>query len=521
MIHASREKAVVDVPRAQARSLTLWIVAVLLSVWGFLGTGLASVLALSILLAVFEKHQDQVRMIVAYGLTFGAASYVTSFYWCWPALQSATGAGPYAATAAVLALAIIYGARFGLFGSLWYMTGRWGWAPVPRVVGPLVACETLIYTPFPHYFGYAIADAEPINQIAELGGGSLLTALCGVTSALISNFWTAGQQRPWAACLKERWTMSSLAMLGAAAIFGAVRLSTFEAAKADSVHVAVAHLGPTHATTGMERLHDLRRILKHIQGDLSQRSQLVDLTVIPESVYPILVSPESRKLHYLKLDRTRQIVIGGRSSEPDTTLLSGSAHYNSAFVTTGDGELVATHHKIHLVPFGEYLPDWWGGSLLGSLFPRAGSLRHGRERDTATRSANSSLGISICFEDLFPELNRGASPGSLLVNVTNDSEFHSALEARLHARLAVLRAIEVRRSMIRATRGGVSGLIDPSGRWVVRADDPHDRILVVQAELHGESTLFSLVGNWPALLAWILLGLGGFCAYRASGVAQK
>ena len=119
------------------------------------------------------------------------------------------------------------------------------------------------------------------------------------------------------------------------------------------------------------------------------------------------------------------------------------------------------------------------------------------------------IGVFNCYEDTLPDFGRevmhGVSP-NILVNVTNDAWFVGSEEADLHLRLSAMRAIELRRDLLRAVNMGVPAWIDASGRVRMRNDYPLPGFISVEASLRdGPPTLYARFGDWPM---WILLGLG-------------
>jgi len=140
---------------------------------------------------------------------------------------------------------------------------------------------------------------------------------------------------------------------------------------------------------------------------------------------------------------------------------------NSA-VLVARGELTGRYDKVHLVPFGEYIPLGRAGRLLFRSEPLTRDYAAGSPDQPSLKVGPWSLGVSICFEDIFaPAARRQVLGGArVLVNLTNDSWFDSTAEPYQHHMAARYRAIELGVSLVRSTNTGLSSVFDPYGRAV-------------------------------------------------------
>jgi apolipoprotein N-acyltransferase len=207
-------------------------------------------------------------------------------------------------------------------------------------------------------------------------------------------------------------------------------------------------------------------------------------------------------------------------------LVRADAMYNSAFLYGPNGLQSATHYdKVHLVPFGEYIPwldDWpWLKNIFIkyiSPYPEDYSLRPGTAatvfdiRFPAAGGAASSLcrvGTPICFEDGLARSCRpmiyapdGSKRADALINMTNDGWFARSSEQPQHLQLAVFRCIENRVPMARSVNTGISGFIDSTGRIgpiVVQRGHTQQVAGSCSAELRLDArrTVFGMCGEWP------------------------
>ena len=168
------------------------------------------------------------------------------------------------------------------------------------------------------------------------------------------------------------------------------------------------------------------------------------------------------------------------AASADTDLLLGTIDvdkrdvYNAALLVSDGGERVQVYRKVHLVPFGEYVPGRHRVPLLAQIVGDqvAGDFKEGREH-TVFILTNSDVYVAplICFEDTIGDLTRQfvlpdeTSPGAnLLVDVTNDGWFQRSAGSHQHLANAIFRCVETRRPMIRAANTGVTCFINQFGR---------------------------------------------------------
>ncbi len=151
----------------------------------------------------------------------------------------------------------------------------------------------------------------------------------------------------------------------------------------------------------------------------------------------------------------------------------GGNYYNSALLVSAEGKKAGRYDKMHLVPFGEYLPL---RPLLGwiSRFVPLEDFSAGRQYTIFEAGCpQKTFGVLICFEDTVSELRRGFAKrgAAFLVNMTNDAWFEDTKAPFLHLQASVLGAVENKRSLVRAANTGVSAFIDPYGRIIKTASN--------------------------------------------------
>lgn len=218
---------------------------------------------------------------------------------------------------------------------------------------------------------------------------------------------------------------------------------------------------------------------------LMAASEQPDLIVWPETSFPGYLEEEP-----VMAVRLRNLIRQGRSASlvgaPTLgDLEEGLKFYNSAIFYGAAGEELGRYRKVHLVPFGEYIP--WDQAL-GFLrnFFAIGHFSPGREKTILKlnlRSSNvtANFGVLICFEDIFPGLVRDFCKGGadFIVNITNDAWFGDTAAPYQHAAASVFRAVENRVNVIRATNTGFSCFISPEGRILSSVHDKNGREIMV------------------------------------------
>ncbi len=178
---------------------------------------------------------------------------------------------------------------------------------------------------------------------------------------------------------------------------------------------------------------------------------------------------------------------------------------NSAVLLDPSGRRVFTYDKIHLVPFGEYVPLRRWLTFAAKLTAEIGDFQPG----TVYRVGNlpgGTFAAFICFEAVFPaEVKRFAAGGAeLLINISNDGWFVGSAAPPQHLMMARVRAVENRRWLLRDTNKGFTVAVDPHGRYAALIDI--DRVGVVEApyDFRSDTTLYTRWGDWWSWLCVIV-----------------
>ena len=391
-----------------------------------------------------------------------------------------------------------------------------------------VACEwlrsTTVFTGFGwNGLGVAMARNLPLVQAADLVGVFGLSflpvfvacAAWNTLTRLILSFRGEGTCKT-----RLDFTVALILMLITAG-YGMLKLTEKEP---DSITVRTVLVQPNvalvDAATGRLAEQTYQRLdqFTRMYGTAKDGKTSTDLIVWPESAMPVNLEDRYRQLppgwHKNYLD---EMLHAG-----DFSLITGTDLYESAEIGhvsavlfRGDATHRQDYHKVHLVPFGEYLPlknippfSFFRGMFEGAFTPGD------KTEPLLLEQPQVQIIPLICFEDTVGSLARKfvREAPQMIVNITNDGWFLQSEEPEVHMTNALFRAIELRRPMVRATNTGVSCFIDTCGRVTSRLSDPDTGTSFVEGTLPGEVkvprvgkiTLYARFGDWFALT---LLGL--------------
>jgi len=247
-----------------------------------------------------------------------------------------------------------------------------------------------------------------------------------------------------------------------------------------------------------------------------------DLVVWPESPAPFIENDVTFKqaIQSIAIATQAPLVVGGIGtdfSQQDNAWRD----YNSAFVVEADGKMVGRYDKIHLVPFGEYIPFQNLLTFAHKLTGRVSSFTRGREHTVFQLDTQSGgrhrYGVFICYEAVFAdEVRELARNGAeVLVNISDDGWYGDTSAPWQHLNMARMRAVENRRWLLRDTNTGVTAAIDPYGR--VRQSIPRHQVDALPAEFAFRDgiTFYTEHGDVFAWLCALLsLGISGWAGAK-------
>ena len=228
-----------------------------------------------------------------------------------------------------------------------------------------------------------------------------------------------------------------------------------------------------------------------------------DLIVWPEMPAPLYydTDPRFRETIASLARLTRLPVLTGAVAH-----LADGAVTNSALLISAAGEPVSRYDKIHLVPFGEFVP--WPLGFASKISTETGDFRAG-EKLVVSPVGEHRIGAFICYESAFPGfVRRFARDGAeVLFNLSNDGYFGRSAARDQHLSLARMRAAENRRWILRPTNNGITAAIDPAGRLTETLEAETEAVASMRYSYSRSTTLYTRYGDWfPAVCALFAAG---------------
>ena len=215
------------------------------------------------------------------------------------------------------------------------------------------------------------------------------------------------------------------------------------------------------------------------------------LTVLPETAIPLLFDQIPHEL-LRRLTANGDILIG-------SALRAGSGYTNSA-IALSPAFGMQTYAKVHLVPYGEYVPPGFAW-FFGLVNIPMSNFSPGPPGQKPLAIGGQRIMPNICYEDIFgEEILDGLPEATLLINLSNTAWFGDSLAQPQHLQIARLRALETGRPVLRATNTGMTAAISPDGEVTDKLKPFVTDALTVSVRGYTGITPYSRIGNWAAVL---------------------
>jgi len=304
----------------------------------------------------------------------------------------------------------------------------------------------------------------------------------------------------------KRGTMLAAA-LAAAAVLQAGKLVDAPPAKSDHAALLVQENVPVSADWTPAFFQQTLNGLTGLTTEaVRNSSSKVDLVIWPESPAPFFTNdPRFRDAISEMAQRTQaSVIVGSIGSDAKNPNAEGPL-FNSAALVNPAGEWTLRYDKVHLVPFGEYLPFPSLFSFAGGLTREVGQFEHGTAREPLD-GGGERVGIFICYESVFPDDVRqfGHNGAQVFVNISNDGWYGDSGAYAQHLNQTRMRAIENNRWLLSATNTGVTASIDPWGRIVAQIPRKERTTLVAPYTLTSVTTFYTAHGDWFAFSCAII-----------------
>jgi apolipoprotein N-acyltransferase len=444
----------------------------------------------------------------------GILWYAGTCYWIYDTMHQYGGLNKPLALLALFLFCLYLGLYHGLFGLLLSLSvgpgrdNRLALVAAPFLWVAVELARTRV-TGFPwNLLGTAQVDNVSLSRITTWTGVyGISFEILLVNVAVAAAFLVPRKKR----------NMLLLASLAAAAVLQAGRLVDAPELPADRAVLLLQENIPVDATWTRDAFErTLRELTKlSISGTKTQSSVPgvkggnVGLIVWPESPAPFFASDPLFREPLSKMAREANawVVTGAIGTTPAMQSgKSASEVFNSAALIDPSGNWTARYDKVHLVPFGEYLPFPRLFAFAGGLTKEVGEFQSGTSR-APLDAGGTKLGVFICYESVFPgEVREFANQGAqVLVNLSNDGWYGDSGAYAQHLNQTRMRAIENDRWVLSATNTGVTAAIDPYGRIGDNRLPRKARAALITAyALTSVTTFYTRHGDWFAWLCAII-----------------
>ena len=493
-----------------------------------------------------ERHPLRRGFFIAYFCGF--LWYLGNCYWIRDTMSHYGDMPPLAPTLLLIGFSLVLGLYFGLFGLGIVLVRRatgsarlaLGFAPF-LWTGLELAAARITSVPWDQ-LGYSQVDNALVNQLAPWTGVYGISFVLVAANALLTGGLLLGREikNP----LTGRWAWTGCGFLLLISGFAGVLIAPPKSSPTATAVLIQPNLDVGAANNWQGPEWD-RRIAEftHLAGEQCKTyiagipqtgAPTGEIICPPYATYPDLVAwPESPAPYFGDDPRFREalqsvavtthapLIVGGIGMErgnmepanQDQGQEQNWSFYNSAFIVAADGTPVGRYDKIHLVPFGEYIPFQNLLTFARKLTGRVGMFTRGTERDSFLLDNQSQekhrYGVFICYEAVFAdEVRQFARHGAeVFVNSSDDGWYGDTSAPWQHLNMARMRAIENRRWLLRDTNSGVTAAIDPYGR--VRQAIPRHQTDAPPAEFafRSDITFYTAHGD---VFAWlcVLLSIG-------------
>jgi len=444
------------------------------------------------------------------GWWFGLGYFVPGLYWIGYALLVDASTFAWLLPFAILGLP----ACLALFTALGFALARLIWTKDASRVLALAAALTLsewlrghTLTGFPwNAFGYALTEPLALAQTASLIGlwGLTFLAVAIFASPAVLIDGNSRGRRPRIA------PVMALTLLVAMGIYGVVRLALQPTQQVANVKLRIMQPNlPQDARFNYSAKAEVMRkyltLSDRATGPQSSGVRDVNILIWPESAFPFFLTHEADAMAQIAdLLPKGTVLITGAVRAPD--LPPGAKitrAYNSIYLIDHDGSVLSVYDKLHLVPFGEYLPfqDFMEKLGFEQLTKVSGGFIPGLRRKPMEVPGAPRMLPLICYEAVFPgDIEARDDRPGWIVNLTNDGWFGISTGPYQHLQQARLRAIEEGLPLVRAANTGISAVIDPLGRIVARLDLGAEGVLDSTLPSAIAPTVYARIGDIPAAM---------------------
>ena len=362
-----------------------------------------------------------------------------------------------------------------------------------------------VLTGFPWcLLGYGLVDAVNLSQIASWTGVYGLS----FASISLSAFLVEVLVRP---ARSAALRLGSVALVLLCLTLGFAWIGKEPGKPAHLVRIVQTNIDldqKLDAATRASLLDELAQLsIPSEQREFNPQSESVRLILWPETPAAFYFNHDRdfrRRMENIARSAGAYFFFGFVDFQPRSNGGAERDPYNSVAMLSPDGLAISQYNKIHLVPFGEYIPYEQLFFFVDKISTEAGNFKPGSRVVVTPLHNQRSVGTFVCYEAVVSDLVRQfARDGSqLFVNVTNDAWFGESAAPFQHLVMARMRAIENHRYLLRAANNGISAIIDPNGQ-VVKTVARNQRTFL---EGHfGFETQMTIYARYGDVFAWLCL----------------
>jgi apolipoprotein N-acyltransferase len=451
------------------------------------------------------------------GLLAGLVHYIMLLYWLVATIGTYGHVPVYLCIPVLLLLSVYLALYIGAFtASVSFLSLRpaAGLLVIPALWVCLEYIRSFILSGFPWgLIGYSQYEYLKIIQISDMCGVygvSFLvvlsnTAVFLVLTKVLGNDWYGRKIRNNHAAV---CVLFSVLMVAGAYIYGEKRMKRIDALIKDARTIKLSVVqGNINQAIKWDRSFQRQSINTYIRLSVSAKNK-PDIIVWPETATPFYFLYDQALTDMVKegiFDTGSDFLIGSPSFVQKDDLIE---FYNSAYLMGSKGDVYGKYDKSHLVPFGEYIPFGKYLPFLNKMVEGVGDFKSG-EKGKVLQWQDLKLGIQICYEVIFPDLSAALvrNDAALLINITNDAWYGRSSAPYQHFSMAVFRAVENRRSLVRSANTGISGLIDPCGRVIDRTEIFNEAVITRAMPVMYKKSIYTQYGDIFAVVCVLFVVL--------------
>lgn len=451
----------------------------------------------------------------ATGFAFGAAWMYVGLVWMWFLTV------PGYIVAAALFAALHAGATLLAPTGTWRVLGR----PAAHTLAEIVRI-TIPFGGVP-LAGLGISEAGgPLLGVARLGGATLLTwivfQLGFAVAAGVQIARVEGSHAPARLTQPILVTIASLVVVSVATMIAPTGNETGR-----SLTVAAVQGGGEQGTRALDVPSSVvtRRLLEATRTIAP--SDDLDLVVWPENGIDVNDAPfaGSEAARAVAAEAARLDVpfaVGVTIDSEFSAYPAPDSFVNAQVVVTPDGEVTSSYEKVHIVPFGEYVPFRGALEALGAPVDQiAKDAIRGRDPAVIELPDGTELGVMISYEVFFGDRARDGADGALLLNPTNGASYTWTIVQTQQIAASKLRAVETGRWVVQVSPTGFTAFISPDGEVFQRTDVSEQRVITMAIPLRQGTTLYTSTGDRPWQFAVVALVVLAWFGSRAPRLGRR